>query len=299
MRAVDPDPTSIGVDAQSDGEAYLLYVDDSGAEHRFVLVQGHTVTIGRASDADVALEWDKSVSSAHAEAYCVGPYWALSDEGLSRNGTYVNDQRITGRCRLRDGDAIRVGHTHLTFRQPKTDRRDVTTLTDAAGVTGLRTVLFTDLAGSTDLLTRLGEDAGERFMREHFEILHRTVGAHGGQAVKNLGDGLMVAFPSALGAVACAQRMQHDVAVQREAGRSPVGLRIGINAGEVSIGEGDYFGTAVVVAKRLCDRAEPGQTLVSDMVRALVGNRQEHRFVALGSMDLKGIGDPVEVFTLT
>jgi class 3 adenylate cyclase len=298
MSSLEPDQAFADVGLEL-GEPHLLYADGDGVERRYTLEPGRAMTIGRGGDADLSLPWDHSVSSIHAEASPVGSHWVLNDDHLSRNGTFVNDERVRARRRLRDGDVIRVGQTRLLFRHPASRSRDVTTLTDAFAVTGLRTLLFTDLAGSTELLDRLGDDAGERFMHEHFETLRRALDAHGGQEVKNLGDGLMAAFPSALNAVACARRMQRDVAVDAEAAE-PVGLRIGLNAGEVMIAEDgeDYFGTPVVVAKRLCDRADPGQTLVSGMVQALVGSREEHGFVSLGRMDLKGIAEPVEVFTL-
>ena len=77
-----------------------------------------------------------------------------------------------------------------------------------------------------------------------------------------------------------------------------MGLRIGLNAGEAISAEGDYFGRPVVVAKRLCDRAGWGQILVSDLVRSLVGTTGEHRFIALGALELKGFADPVMAFGL-
>lgn len=109
----------------------------------------------------------------------------------------------------------------------------------------------------------------------------------------------MLAFPSALGAVACAVTMQQQIVADNdEADGETMGLRIGLNAGKAINAEDDYFGTPVVVAKRLCDWAEPGQTLLSDVVRALVGSRGDYRFTTLGPLSLKGIADPVSVYEL-
>ncbi len=69
---------------------------------------------------------------------------------------------------------------------------------------GTVTILFTDLVSSTALLEELGEEAAQDLRRAHFRLLRQAVGEHGGQEVKSLGDGLMVAFPSAAGALACA-----------------------------------------------------------------------------------------------
>ena len=76
------------------------------------------VTIGRRATNDVALEWDARVSRVHAALERVGDAWALMDDGLSHNGTWVNGERLTGRRRLEDGDTIIVGATLVVFRAP-------------------------------------------------------------------------------------------------------------------------------------------------------------------------------------
>jgi class 3 adenylate cyclase len=286
-------------DAERPESPVLRYRDDLGVEHCRRLDHDRSMTIGRGEEVDVSLSWDRSVSSAHAEATRLGEDWVIVDAGVSRNGTFVNNERVTGRRRLRDGDAIRVGRTTLVFNQAAGERRAETTIIDTVSVLKTVTLLFTDLVGSTELMDRLGDDAADRVRREHFETLGRASRAHHGAVVKNLGDGLMLAFQSALGAVACAVTMQQQTAASNEAAvAETVGLRIGLNAGEAICVEGDYFGTPVVVAKRLCDRAQSGQVLVSDVVHALAGSRGDHRFAALGPMTLKGLADPVSVFAL-
>lgn len=277
----------------------LCYEDDSGAPRVVVLESAGAVTIGRGVDADVSLSWDPSVSLLHAQAIRLGTLWLIADDGLSRNGTFVNGERLSGRRRLRDGDEIRAGRTLISFRDPGSARREETTISDAPGATGTVTLLFTDLVGSTELLARLGEDAAERLRGEHFAILRAAASDHGGREVKSLGDGLMVAFASALGAVACAIAMQQRVAAYRDArGENPMLLRIGLNAGEVITVEDDYFGAPVVVARRLCDSADPAQILASEVVRSLAGSRHAHRFRAVGALTLKGLSGPVAAFAL-
>ena len=68
---------------------------------------------------DVALEWDTEVSRLHAELECLGGEWTVADDGLSRNGSFLNGQRISGRQRLRDGDVLRVGRTQIAYRVPE------------------------------------------------------------------------------------------------------------------------------------------------------------------------------------
>ena len=157
--------------------------------------------------------------------------------------------------------------------------------------TGTVTLLFTDQVSSTETLQRLGDDAAERLRRTHFGLLREVAGTHGGQEVKNLGDGLMVVFASAVDAVACAIAIQQAVDRQGEEGLT---VRVGLNVGEPIVDEGDYFGTPVVVAKRLCDAAATGQILASDVVRALVGTRGGFAFRRVGAVPLKGIAEPVE-----
>lgn len=87
-------------------------VDLDGAERR---------SIGRATQNAIDLPWDTEVSRLHAELECIGGEWTVSDDGLSRNGTYVNGTRISGRHRLRDGDVVRVGRTQLAFKRPEAE----------------------------------------------------------------------------------------------------------------------------------------------------------------------------------
>ena len=278
--------------------ASLLYRDGQDRERSYVLEGERPVTIGRSLDADVCLAWDPSVSSVHAEAVPLGAHWLIGDDGVSRNGTFVNGERLKGRRRLRDGDVVRVGRTAVAFSDAGEERTAATTITDARSASGTVTMLFTDLAGSTELIGRLGDEAGDRVLREHFAVLRGAAGEHGGREVKSLGDGIMVAFASALGGVACAIEMQRRIATGHRPDAPALLLRVGLNAGEViSVGD-DYFGMPVVVAKRLCDSAAPGQALASEVVRSLVGSRDEHRFIAVGPVLLKGLSAPVVAFEL-
>jgi class 3 adenylate cyclase len=167
---------------------------------------------------------------------------------------------------------------------------------DAPVAAAIVTLLFTDLVGSAALLSALGDDEAERLRRVHFGLLRDVANAHSGQEVKNLGDGLMVAFPSAVEAVACAIAIQQ--AVHRHNARQAddrLRVRVGLNVGEPIRDEGDYFGTPVVVAKRLCDAADGGQILASELVRALVGSRGGFGFRPRDPVALKGFPEPLAV----
>jgi pSer/pThr/pTyr-binding forkhead associated (FHA) protein len=94
----------------------LQFADDGGSVHEHALEPADRVTIGRSPDATLPLLADSSVSRLHAIVEWVETDWTIVDDGLSRNGTFVNGERITGRRRLHPGDKIRVGETVLTFR---------------------------------------------------------------------------------------------------------------------------------------------------------------------------------------
>jgi class 3 adenylate cyclase/tetratricopeptide (TPR) repeat protein len=156
----------------------------------------------------------------------------------------------------------------------------------------LRTILFTDLVNSTELMQRAGDEDAQRIFKAHYQLLRDAVSANGGSEVKSLGDGLMVAFASAADAVRCAIMVQQ--ASLRRVGGERLAVRVGINAGEPMSEGDDYFGTPVVVARRLCDRAGPGQILCSAVIESLLAGRQAFSFHDLGSLELKGITAPVE-----
>jgi class 3 adenylate cyclase/tetratricopeptide (TPR) repeat protein len=157
--------------------------------------------------------------------------------------------------------------------------------------------LFTDLVGSTEMLATLGDVEGDAMLRTHFRSLRDAIAVHGGWEIKSLGDGLMVAFESPSDAVACAVAMQRSVDLaNRRDGGGDLAMRIGIQVGEAIEGdeaEPDYLGSPVVQAKRLCDAAHGGQILVSDLVGALADARSPYALVPLGSLELKGLREPM------
>lgn len=153
-------------------------------------------------------------------------------------------------------------------------------------------MLFCDLVGSTERQSRLGDDAADEFRRGFFAALSGAVASTHGEIVKNTGDGLMVVFAtSAVDAVTCASLMHDEV--EQLAGHDPAFVRVGISAGEVAREGDDWFGTPVNEAARLCATAEAGQTLVSDLVRGLVGSRGGHQFRSVGALALKGLPSPL------
>lgn len=114
LRHVSPSELAERIAAERRGAPFLLYLDDE-RHQQIVELRAGAVSIGRDAENDVPLAWDTEVSRAHAVLERVGTSWTIVDDGLSRNGSYVNGTRIRGRRRLDDGDAITVGGTLLVF----------------------------------------------------------------------------------------------------------------------------------------------------------------------------------------
>lgn len=107
------------MDADRRGSPYLLYRDGEGIQRILSLAErGDRLTLGRDPASDVPMPWDAEISRAHAQLERVGSEWAVTDDGLSRNGTFVNGMRLRGRRRLVHGDVLKVGDTPIAFRSP-------------------------------------------------------------------------------------------------------------------------------------------------------------------------------------
>jgi class 3 adenylate cyclase len=160
---------------------------------------------------------------------------------------------------------------------------------------GLRTVLFTDVEGSTALTQRLGDAGARDVLRAHERIVREALKAHGGSEVKALGDGFMASFSSATGALECAIATQRAFAEHNETVEEAIRVRIGLNAGEPIAEAEDLFGTAVNLAARIAAKAEGGEILASDVVRQLVAGKG-FLFSDRGSVALRGFEDPVRLY---
>jgi pSer/pThr/pTyr-binding forkhead associated (FHA) protein len=98
---------------------FLLYRDGEDVQRIHDLgAAPERLTIGRSATNDIALEWDGEVSRVHVSLEHIGDEWTLVEDGRSRNGSYIDGERVTGRRRLSDGDAIGVGRTVIVFRSP-------------------------------------------------------------------------------------------------------------------------------------------------------------------------------------
>ena len=165
-----------------------------------------------------------------------------------------------------------------------------------AQLSGILTVMFTDLVGSTSMTSQMGDHGAQRIVRAHNAIVRSALAQHHGEEVKHTGDGIMASFANAAQAVRAAIRIQSDVTKQREGkGGLPLHIRIGLNAGDAVKEEDDLFGSAVQLAARVCDKAEADQVFVTNSVVDLSAT-QGFGFESRGAMAMKGIDEPVPVY---
>jgi pSer/pThr/pTyr-binding forkhead associated (FHA) protein len=131
---------SARVEAERSGRPFLLFRDGDGRQQLFVFASGSSsASVGRRASSDLVLDWDDQVSRLHARFERVEDAWVLVDDGLSSNGTFVNQERLNGRHRLNDGDTLRFGRTTFTFRAPDRQQSPAPGAADAPGAVGLST----------------------------------------------------------------------------------------------------------------------------------------------------------------
>jgi pSer/pThr/pTyr-binding forkhead associated (FHA) protein len=141
----DPGPKAVTggelkeqIEAEREGRPFLVYRDEEGAQQILIVADGRTeLWIGRAPSADITIDWDREVSKLHAHLEVVGDDCTLVDDGLSTNGSYVNEERVSGRKRLSDCDIVRTGRTRILFRAPGPKGESTVISTDALNAAGI------------------------------------------------------------------------------------------------------------------------------------------------------------------
>ena len=165
------------------------------------------------------------------------------------------------------------------------------------------TVMFTDIADSTALTGRLGDQAAQQLVRAHNQLVRDALETHRGHEVKHLGDGIMAWFRSASAALHAAAMIQRTAQAEnqhereRDADAPSLEIRIGLNAGEPILEDEDLYGAVVQIAARTCAAAEPGQILVTPVVRQLAAGKS-FAFTDAGERELKGIDHVVNLWSL-
>ena len=151
------------------------------------------------------------------------------------------------------------------------------------------TFVFTDIVGSTAMTQKLGNAGAQKAVRAHNTAVRNAIGAKRGREVKHTGDGIMATFPDPASAVAAVIQVQREIAAHNSANPNlEVGVRIGVNVGEAVEEENDFFGAAVQMTARICDKATKGNIWVSQaIVDACKG--QKIGFIPRGGFEMKGI----------
>ena len=207
-------------------------------------------------------------------------------------------------------DAAEAIQTMIDFldEDPETRALPATAAPTASSAATFRAVIFTDLVGHTEMMSRLGDEAGRAVLREHESITREVLAANGGTEVKTMGDGFMASFGSVTKAVECAVALQRAMSAltpdpspppRRTAGEGqsafPLMVRVGLNAGEPIEEDGDLFGATVILASRIAAKAGGGEILVADTVRGLCSGKG-FLFADRGEFVAKGFEEPVRVY---
>jgi len=175
-------------------------------------------------------------------------------------------------------------------RRPRRDQRRPPTPA-ARGERMLATVLFTDIVGSTEQASRIGDRRWSRLLDTHDRVARELVERSGGRLVKSTGDGILATFDSPGAAIRCATALRDRL---QQVG---IEIRAGLHTGEIQPRGADVGGIAVHVAARVMGAAGDGEVLVSRTVRDLVAGSD----IALedrGSYALKGIAGDWQLFAI-
>ncbi len=155
----------------------------------------------------------------------------------------------------------------------------------------LATVLFTDIVGSSERATALGDRAWQELLAAHNTEVRRQLARFRGREVNTTGDGFVASFDGPARAIRCACSVVEGV---RGLG---IEIRAGLHTGECELVNGEVAGIAVHTGARVAAEAEPGQVLVSSTVKDLVAG-SELRFEDCGTHELKGIPGEWRLFAV-
>lgn len=160
----------------------------------------------------------------------------------------------------------------------------------------LRTLLVSDLVGSTSVLHELGDELGRDYIARHDELVRHCLGAHRGVEVAHTGDGFIASFVHPSRALHCACAMQEAV-WRHSQGRSsiPMQMRIGLHAGRPIEQDGRLVGACVHAAVRVCGAAASGCVLASRDVVELI-NPHWFRLIPQGPEHLRGVPEPMHLY---
>ncbi|MDP9291691.1 MAG: adenylate/guanylate cyclase domain-containing protein, partial [Verrucomicrobiota bacterium] len=167
-----------------------------------------------------------------------------------------------------------------------------------AGATSKRTlatIVFTDAVGFSERMSR-DESGTLDLLRQDFDRIRKACARHHGEVIKSTGDGLLMYFSSAVGAVSCAVEIQTEHALRRTNEKDSLEHRIGIHLGDVFVHESDVMGDGVNIAARLQYEAEPGGICISQTVYDVVKNTLALKTTSLGPRELKNLSQKLTLY---
>lgn len=157
---------------------------------------------------------------------------------------------------------------------------------------GVAILMFSDIEGFTAYVEAHGDEAGRALLQQHHRIFREHLKRHDGVEIKNMGDGFMLCFTSARKALTCAAQVQADL----ERCSFPLGVRIGVHAGEPLQDGEDLTGQMVNLAARVMDQADGGQILLTEVVKNLAGSLKGFQYVDQSVRRLPGISQPQQLY---
>jgi class 3 adenylate cyclase len=157
--------------------------------------------------------------------------------------------------------------------------------------------LFSDLRGYTHLVDTRGAVEASHLLSRYRAIVREVVARHGGAEIKTEGDSFYIVLPSASAALRCGLDIRNACTEPADGGEA-IQLGIGIHAGESVAHEGGFVGSAINIAARICAIASAGEVLVTGTIRELTRSIVPASFVFVGRRQLKGLDQPVEVFSV-
>jgi len=298
----------------------IIVVREPGRSALFLLVV-ESIYVGR-SGSGILLE-DPQVSRQHIELI-------PSENGLrvrdcnSTHGSYIDGIPIKDEAILESGSKIRLGNVTIELAEidiggqfdnksltsdslvTSIDRvADLVSPEDAVKVSKQQSertlsIVFSDIEGSTELAVAAGDTNWFVILSEHNRLLRESAHKHGGTIVKSYGDGFMMTFLSARGAVDALIDVQEELAqVTTSDVLEGIKVRVGIHVGEAIADEGgDLFGRHVNIAARIAAHAVGGEILVSPLVREIIEARGDLKFGEPRVVSLKGISNSYVVHSV-
>ena len=156
----------------------------------------------------------------------------------------------------------------------------------------LAAIMFTDIVGYTEQMSK-DQDVAFALLEEKQSKFKPLIKEHNGSLIKEMGDGTLSQYPSAIDASKCSVELQKLIK-----DNDKLNVRVGIHLGDTLFKDGDVFGDGVNIAARLESMSPAGGILVSKNVYDELLTRQGFEGVSLGMQSLKGVGRLVEVYAL-